>query len=348
MKYENLKLCEGEIKLFPYTDPTGSNFLENENALEKYRAILAARYLASAKIPNSAFTQLEAFSDLTSGTTPDVTTIPWAAFPKTATASDEEIDADRFRWQDEYVEWKAEKPDSSQVTRITFTTEFPEYYQALAEVSLDALIAGIKEVMPDANPTVQELLGLDAEPPFGRAERFKNNLQQNPWNNGEKGILCLAQQFNTLGALFNLVDKCAVAMPNASPGDVCGMVGGACGPQRNSDPVVCLASQKQARSSRGISLPDPVGIRIVELGGIWKINGQRIEINDPAENQGTWVVSRGGRRGVLTVVPGLTLEGREITSGTQVSTQLTVAADVITAPEDTLPDWAKTGQETRI
>lgn len=49
---------------------------------------------------------------------------------------------------------------------------------------------------------------------------------------------------------------------------------------------------------------------------------------------------------VLTVVPGLTLEGRKITSGTQVSTQLTVAANVITAPEDTLPDWAKTGQET--
>lgn len=334
--------------MFAYQDPTGTNFLETQGALNAYRNILEARYLTSARIPNSAFTLLEAFSDLSPGTTPDIATVTWIAFPRTATASFDLIDTDRFNWQDEYVEWRTEKAADGRVTQITFTTEFPEYYQALAEVSLEALIAGIQATIPGANPTVQELLGSDIDTVFNRGLRFRNNLQRNPWNNGEKGILCLTQRFNTLGALFNLLDKCGVPRPSSNPNDVCGLVGGACGSGRNSDPAVCVAAQNQARTARGLSLADPAGINIIEHRGIWRINGRRIDINDLANNEGVWQLSRGNRRGVLRVVDGLTLDGSPITSGAQVSTQLIVAADVITAPEIALPDWAKIGEEARI
>ncbi len=334
--------------MFNYQDPTDTDFLENQGALDEYRAILQSQYFRSARVPNSAFTLLEAFSELTTEFIPSVTGVSWSAFPKTASASLAEIDDERFNLQDEYVEWSTEKDSSGSVTRITFTTEFPEYYEALAEVSLDALIAGIKQVIPDATPTVRELLGVDREPIFGRSRLFRNNLLRNPWNNGQKGLICLAQRFNTLGALFNLLDKCGVPRPGVAAGNVCSLVGGACGPDRNSDPRVCLAAQSLVRSGQGLSLADPAGINILELQGIWRINETEIDINDSTSNSHIWKIIRGGRRGILNVVEGLTLDGNPITSGAQVSQRLFVDAQVISAPETALPDWARIGEENRI
>ena len=334
--------------MFNYQDPTDTDFLENQGALDEYRAILQSQYFRSARVPNSAFTLLEAFSELTTEFIPSVTGVSWSAFPKTASASFAKIDNDRFNLQDEYVEWRTETDDSGAVTRITFTTEFPEYYEALAEVSLDALIKGIQQVIPDANPTVRELLGVDREPISGRSRLFRNHLRQNPWNNGEKGLICLAQRFNTLGALFNLLDKCGVPRPGVGADNVCSIVGGACGPDRNSDPRVCLAAQSLARSEQGLSLADPAGINILELQGIWRIDGTEIDINDSTSNSHIWQITRGGRRAVLQVIDGLTLDGNPITTGAQVSQRLFVDAKVISAPETALPDWAKIGEESRI
>ncbi len=331
--------------MFHYTDPTDSNALKNPKALENYQGIIEHFYLKSARIKNSAFTSLEAFENISSNTIAEKT-ISWIAFPKTAAASFAEIDQDRFQWQDEYVEWLTEKSSNGQVQRITFTTEFPEYYEALAEVSFEALVNGIKEVIPNANPTVQELFGQNFDPAFGRGKEFRNNLRDNPWNNGEKGILCLGQPVNTMEALFTLIDQCAIAKPKMNPGDVCSTV--ACVPGRNSDPFVCVAAQNQALASRGISLVDPVGINMMQLGGVWELNGQFIDINNPKKNHGIWQLTRGGRRGVLNVIEGLTLDGSAITSGAQVSTKLLVGADVMTAPESALPLWARTGQESLV
>ena len=44
--------------MFNYKDSTGTNFLENQGALDEYRAILESQYLNSARVPNSAFTLL--------------------------------------------------------------------------------------------------------------------------------------------------------------------------------------------------------------------------------------------------------------------------------------------------
>ena len=180
--------------MFAYKDPTGSDFLKSQNALEIYRTEIDRFYKRSALKVNSAFSLLEAFEGLTPEKGLQVATIAWIAFPKLANKPFDVIDADRFNLQDEYVEWRTETKDGK-VTRITFTTEFPEYYQALAQVSADALIAGIKNTIPGANPTITELFGSGFNPttasPQKRSDQFRRNLTQNPWNNGQKGILCL-------------------------------------------------------------------------------------------------------------------------------------------------------------
>jgi hypothetical protein len=336
--------------MFNFTDPTGTNFLADRGALDEYRAILDALYQEFARVPNSAFTLLEAFDDLAEGTIPEGTTVNWPAFPRTAPLSDEQIDRQRLTAQDEYIEWRTERDASGKVTRITFITEFPEYYQALAQVSLETLIAGIREVIPDANPTVRELLGTanDAVTGAVRARRFRANLGRNPWNNGEKGILCLTQGANTLGALLNLLARCGIPRPDQAPGNVCSLVSGACVPDRSSDPRVCIAAQNLARGGQGLSLADPAGVKILNLQRSgWQIDGQSLQINDLLANKGIWKIIRGGRRAILEVSDNLTLDGEPIVTGAQVSRALNVGADVISAPDTDLPDWARIGQETR-
>ena len=100
------------------------------------------------------------------------------------------------------------------------------------------------------------------------------------------------------------------------------------------------------QSARIVSLIDPVGIRIKEFGGIWKVNGQQIDINDPATNRGVWTISRNGRRAVLEVSQDLTIVDDEIVSGAQVSRSLLVEAAVISMPEAKASAWARTGNES--
>jgi hypothetical protein len=102
-----------------------------------------------------------------------------------------------------------------------------------------------------------------------------------------------------------------------------------------------------ATERKGLSLADPAGVQFLDLKGIWRINDQPIDINDLANNQGTWQIIRGGRRAVLKVINGLTLNGDSITSGAQVSTVLRVGAEVIAARNADLPVSAQIGQETR-
>ncbi len=335
--------------MFAYIDPTGTDFLKQQGALDEYRAIVDGFYQNSARLPNSGFAVLDAFETLPAGTS-QINSVPWRAFPVTASAPFEEIDRDRFRWQDEYVEWWTERSETGAIARVTFTTEFPEYYQALARVSVEALMAGIQDAIPGASPTLEDLFGAEFDPRLAngesRAQLFRLNLPRNPWNNGEKGILCLTQRFNTIGALFNLVDKCAVQQTDIPPSAVCGAVGGACGANRNSDPVICQASQNMIRSDRALSLADPVGVRLKALLGSWDIDGVPVEINDALDSKGAWAISRNGRRAVLDLTKGaVTLGGDPVTSGAQVANELQVEADVISAPDASLPRWARTGQE---
>jgi|GEM_PF-2347372 len=325
--------------MFPYTDPVLTGVLESNGALETYRELVDAVYQFAATDQN-AFEML----DRIEASSP-VEFIEWSAFPVTANVDDAVIDLDRLTFQDEYVEWRVERDTRGDVAQVTFTTEFSEYYEALAEIGEAALVAGIQGAIPDANPSTEELFGAGFDPAnasaSARAESFrKQNVVpfnssapevKNPWNNNEKGILCLAQRFNTLGALFNLAKECSV--PNASIPSTgqCAAVSPACASNRNSDPQICARSQDVARIPRVLSLQDPVGVVIRSLNGTWRAGDTLIDINDPATNRGMWSVSRNGRRASLKVQDGLTVDNDRIDTGTQISRLLTVGSQVISS-----------------
>jgi hypothetical protein len=336
--------------MFPYSDPTGTNALLAAGALQNYREKVGFLDQRFHNVTASGYTLREAFNQLVPGTQAQIATVWWSAFPVTAPATEQQIDSDRMRFQDEYVEWRAERQNGT-LRRVTFTTEFSEYLQALAEVGVAPLKAEIAKLVPGADPTDADLFGSGFNPqtasPSARGDRFRRHLAENPWNNGERGILCLTQQFNTMSALFNLLGACGVPNLNVPTGQVCGSVGGACGPGRNSDPAVCSAAQDLARGNSSFSLDDPAGIHIdkLEPNAQWTLDGQAIDINDPATNQGIWVVSRNGRRGVFNVPDGLRVGGNRIQTGAQLSKHLIVGASVIHAPDAALPAWARAGNE---
>jgi hypothetical protein len=335
--------------MFDFADPVGRNFLGNATVTAEYRRRLEGTYDAFARRPNSAFTWIEAFSQLSGGIVPDLKSVDWRAFPLTAPASDNNIDSDRFAFQDEYVEWRVEKK-SGKLAKVTFTTEFPEYFEAYAAVGLDALNSAIKDLIPGADPTEADLFGpgfnSSAATSLARSETFRNHLPLNPWNNGDKDILCLTQQFNTQGALFNLLTECGVPQTSGSPEDTCGLVGGACGVGRSSDPAICTLSQTAVRGKFDYTLRDPSGIRFLKLEGVWKLDGAVIDINDFSHNQGLWVVTRNGRRAVLTIPAGLVLDDKPLVTGAQISHKVAVAADLLVAPDAALPDWARISAES--
>lgn len=332
--------------MFAYSDP--GKTLKPAKAVANYRQFLDEQYRAQARLAGSAFTLLEAFDEVAPAKK-RIDAVEWIAFPKTARGSNQEIDGDRFRAQDEYVEWRVERTSAGRVKQVTFTTEFLEYYQSLAMVGMAELVAAIKAVIPGANPAAAELFGRGFDPsseqPAARSAMFAEFAQQNPWNNGKKGILCLGQPANTLGALFSLAG--AAAIPNAAvpAGSICAVMGDNCVPDRNSDPSIAAALQTFALARRGISFVDPAGIEIVRLGGVWRIGSKVLDINNPATNSGVWTISRAGRRAVLKVVPKLTLDDEAISTGAQVAGVLTAQARAISAAEADMPDWSRVGQE---
>ena len=338
--------------MFSYLDPTSTGFLEARGALDIYREIIHDAYRSGARVPDSAFTILEAFDTLPAGQDPETASVPWPAFPRTAGTTSQEIDDDRLRFQDEYAEWRVER-DGDGITRVTFTTEFPEYFEALARVSVDSLKEEVANLIPGAVPTDAELFGDGPDPagqaPLVRARRFRDHLRRNPWNNGDRGILCLTQGFNTLGALVNLLAHCSVPRRDLESGQVCAAVGGFCGPNRNSDPKISEAVQDQAIAGNAITAVDPVGVMIQRLDGEWRVGGDEIDdINEEGNNGGAWRVSRGGHRAVLENIPGLTLDTRAISTGAQVSTKLFVSASVLATAEANIPEFARAGNESRI
>lgn len=331
--------------MFNYTDC--GKTLKPARALANYRLALHLEYSQSARLPASAFTLVEAFDEVPAAKA-HTAGVEWAAFPRAAVATNVEIDARRFQLQDEYVEWATEKA-GGRIQRVIFTTEFLAYYEALARVGPDELIAAIKAVIPNAQPQVSELFGpgfvAESATENARAGRFRAFAQQNPWINGQKGIICLAHKSSTLSALFRLVDVAAIPNLNVQPGAICSSLAGNCVPERNSDPNIAAAVQALARNDRSLTLADPVGIEIASLAGIWRVGGQIIDINDREANTGLWKVTRGGRRGELAVPANLLLDDAPIGSGAQVAAALRVKASVVSAANADLPDWARVGQE---
>ena len=331
-----------------YSDPAGRSFLGDNHAQFVFQNKIEKFYDEHGGRLHSGFTWLEAFGEILTKSQILEQTIEWRAFPLLAQASYQDIDDHRLRFQDEYVEWVVAKDAHNRPAKITFTTELIEYLQAFAETGYNQLCQVVQDIIPGAKPTVVELYGINNlgnTSPTGRGRLFRDHLPNNPWNNGQNGILCLTQRFNTMSALFKLVTECSVEKTQGGPEDTCGLVGAACGVGRSSDPRICSESQAAVRAGYGMTLKDSAGIRIIRLDGIWKVNGQTVDINDQTQNQGVWSVSRNDRRATLDLTQGVQLNGAQVTTGAEVSNVLIVGSDILAAPEMALPYWAGKGNE---
>lgn len=334
--------------MFEYSDPSGSDHLSRFRALSEWRGLVEAAYRDAARELDSAFTWIDALLDVAEDKRSEAT-IPWKAFPIRVNATAAEIDADRGL-QEEYVEWAVFRDAAGAIDRITFTTEFREYFGVLAGVSPTGIKEAIASINPGADPTDEEIYGIANTAGTTARQReilFLNHLRNNPWNTGEKGILALTTGVNSIPALFGLAAFCGIEKDGLPASEVCANVGGACVPGRQSDPQICTACQQQVRGESSFSLVDPIGIFIQSLSGLWTVDGQQIDINNAAAADPRWVVSRNGRRGTLQVggAGELRLDGDRIETGSQVADKLFVAATVAIAADADLPDWAQTGKE---
>jgi hypothetical protein len=268
--------------------------------------------------------------------------VVWPAFPATlidgATTEEQRWgDADASRSvQDEYCEWGVERDPDGVITRVTFTTEVPEYFDHLAERDPDRLLA-----------TYHELIG-----PHVKLEELIRDgayIRNNVHNRSTEGRPAhLMQTTNTLVAAVVLAAQATVLRHDAAGEPVttamalvrCGRLGE---PRRNSDPQIAAAVNDAAATGAEISLQDPLGLYLDRfiVGGLRRPDGL-----DPAE---FWKIERGtpehAVRASYAVPPELgfrvgdiTAGGRPIEFGAQLADRVRVRLTALVRPAGHRPE----------
>jgi len=298
-----------------------------------------------AKIFAPYLEDLPQFFDPTVEDTPEdatVAPVAWSAFPATVrnrSTSEEqrwaEADSDRSL-QDEYCEWSVARNAEGKLTRVTFTTEVPEFWEHVAEDDSDKLLSVYRELV---NPEV----ALDDL--FDDSGRY---FRTNRWNaTTDGGVAHLIQDSNTLGAAVDLSARATVlrerdGRPVVNQQELvsCGGLGN---PFRNSDPQIAAAINNVAASGAEITLQDPLGLYIDGFltGGMATPDGE-----DPALY---WTVERGDPDHVLRaryevpeergyVVGDITAAGRPLRFGGQLADRVEVRVTALAKAASHRPD----------
>ena len=129
--------------------------------------------------------------------------VSWVAFPAALRATSQ-----LERWkladgsrdlQDEYCEWSVTRNKARKITRVTFTTELPEYWEHLFETAPDQVLRLYRKLVdPAVKPS-------DLRNPDGSYK------PENRWNTSRSGRLVhLIQGSNNLGAAIDLVARATV------------------------------------------------------------------------------------------------------------------------------------------
>lgn len=283
------------------------------------------------------------FYDPTEQDTPEraqAAPIAWPAFParlrREVTSQEERwrrADNDRNE-QDEYCEWSVERDSEKKVTRVTFTTEVPEYWDHLAEHDPDRLLALYRElVAPDVE--LDELI-VDGT--------YKRDNDRNRTTTGR--LAHLIQGSNNLEAAVDLVAKATVqrerdGVPVDGQQDlvVCGSLGNQF---RHSDPQIARAVNTVAAAGDEITLRDPVGLYIDGLDAVG------LQTPDGADPATFWTIERGDRAHAVRAryeVPGdrdyvvgdILDRGRPIAFGGQLADHVRVRVTALVKPADHTP-----------
>lgn len=188
-------------------------------------------------------------------------------------------DSDRSE-QDEYCEWGVEKA-GGKITRVTFTTEVPEYFAFLGQHAPDRLLALYRELV-SSNVALKDLIV------GGEYQRV------NRWNHPRPSrarIAHLSQDNNSLFAALALAAEATVqrernGVPVTTKEALAGCSG--LGDQfRNSDPQIAAIINGAASTGASITLQDPIGLyldRIVTAG---------MTTPDGADPASFWKIERG-------------------------------------------------------
>ena len=214
--------------------------------------------------------------------------INWPAFPKNISVS---APSDRARWriadssrhvQDEYCEWSVEREaNTAKITRITFTSEGPEYWRFLANTNRDKLLQLYRDMV---SPTVQLADLLTA------AGRYNPS---NKWNDSTVGgrIVHLIHVNNTLSAFVNIGARSTMVrmiggtvLTGALELIRCGRYGGE---NRHSDPHIGGEVNALARLKADMTLANPMGLYI---HGLFPTGWATPDGSDPL---GFWKIVRG-------------------------------------------------------
>jgi hypothetical protein len=224
--------------------------------------------------------------------------------------------------QDEYCEWSVTRdPNSHKITRVTFTSEGPEYWTFLAAV----------------NPgKVLELYQKHVSPQVKMADLFPSGAydNRNRWNNStESGAMHLIQQNNTLSAEIEIA--AAATLIRRRNGEIltseqdliaCGQYGQ---PDRHSDPHIGAVVNELARGHNDISLANPIGLCIAGLTtNAWTSP-------DGSDPQSYWKITRGTPDKALRavyevsadksfVVGDIKINGKAIDFGAQITDFITI------------------------
>jgi hypothetical protein len=171
-----------------------------------------------------------------------------AGFAQGDTRGDEAVVPDGQSTQAEYLEWHVtRRPGDRKVTKVTFTTETPEYWETLFRAAPGRVVELYRELVGD-----QSIVEADLADPSGAYNPL------NRWNT-ERGIVhyIVTSPANTLVA--------AVGLARGSVGgelvhDNYQLDGGAV---ESADPRVVMDVKGIARKGLWVTLREPVGVYMV-------------------------------------------------------------------------------------
>ena len=281
---------------------------------------------------------LPQFYDPTQKNTPAAAATPmvsWVAFPATLRV---QVPSQRERWkladgdrgfQDEYCEWAVKRNSARKITRVTFTTELPEYYEHLLDTAPAKLLRLYRRLV---DPRVELAHLRDAG---GRYKRI------NRWNKGNR-LAHLSSGPNNLFAAIDLVARATVQridddgdpVTNQQQLVVCSGLGE---PLRNSDPQIASAVNVAAGQGAEIAFADPPGLHLGRPLTAGMVTP------DGADAARFWTIERGTAEHALRarfevpkqrgyVVGDIEIGGRPIKFGGQVADRVQVWVQVVVKP----------------
>ena len=207
-----------------------------------------------------------------------------------------------YRPMDEYCEWRVEKNEAGKIVKVTFTSEPPEYWQALHGDTLADMNGNPKyPTVGDPKKLLdlyRELVSPDVQMadlvcPFDFVDETdpKNPVViyakggYNPYNkwNSTHGIMHLGQPNNSLSAEVGLGALATVIFHGRTEapvvvGEALVAAGRLGGPNRTSDPTISATVNDLARLGAAITLRNPVGLYMdsINLTGFEDPSGQQI------------------------------------------------------------------------